>query len=95
MPRLHLRITGRVQGVSFRWYAKQQADKLGIADYAENLPDGSVEILAEGTDAALAQFTAWCKRGPPHAEVEHVEIAEQGAAGGIRGFRYQSNGDSG
>jgi undecaprenyl diphosphate synthase len=68
--RLELHIVGRVQGVAFRSSAKQAADKLGITGYAKNLPDGSVEIVAEGKREALQEFLQWSFRGPFLASVE-------------------------
>lgn len=87
MSQLKLRITGRVQGVSFRWYAKQQADALGITGYAKNLPDGSVEIVAEGPERKLEAFVAWCRKGPAAAQVQNVEIVSRGRAEGSGEFQ--------
>ncbi len=73
--RVRIRVYGIVQGVGFRYYAKWNAIKLGIKGYAENLPNGSVEILAEGTKENVEKFIEIIKKGPPAAYVERVEIA--------------------
>ena len=69
MPTLHLIIKGRVQGVSYRATAKEEADRLSITGWVRNTPEGHVEITATGSDAALKAFTTWCRRGPAHAHV--------------------------
>jgi acylphosphatase len=71
---LDIMIFGRVQGVSFRWSAKEKADCLGVCGYAENRSDGSVHLEAEGEEQTLAAFTEWCRHGPPLASVERVEV---------------------
>jgi len=73
--RVKIRVYGIVQGVGFRYYAKWNAIKLGIKGYAENLPDGSVEILAEGLRGSVEKFIELIKRGPPTARVERVDIS--------------------
>ena len=69
MPSLHLLVKGRVQGVSYRVSAKEEADRLSITGWVRNTPEGHVEITATGSDAALKAFTTWCRRGPAHARV--------------------------
>ena len=69
-----IRICGRVQGVFFRASAREEARRLGLAGFARNEPDGSVLIEAEGAEAALERFIAWCRRGPPGARVERVDV---------------------
>lgn len=69
---LHIFVTGRVQGVFYRASAQREAQRLGITGHARNLPDGRVEIVAQGHPAALQTFIAWCRQGPPHAEVSNV-----------------------
>jgi acylphosphatase len=72
---MKITITGRVQGVSFRRHAKQQADRLGLQGFARNEPDGSVYIEAEGPENKLHEFLRWCKSGSPAAKVESVDSA--------------------
>ncbi|MFC0081149.1 acylphosphatase [Aciditerrimonas ferrireducens] len=76
----HLRVLGRVQGVGYRLSCQQVARQLGLVGWVRNLADGSVEVLAIGPDAALADLVAWCRQGPPLAEVERVDV-RQGPAG--------------
>lgn len=71
---VHLLISGQVQGVFFRHGAKQVAQRLGIVGWIRNNPDGSVEALACGRKENLEEFIAWCKQGPPFAQVEKVEV---------------------
>jgi acylphosphatase len=66
-------VTGKVQGVGFRASAQQQARRLQLDGHARNLPDGCVEILASGSEAALDQFEQWLQQGPAMARVTAVE----------------------
>jgi acylphosphatase len=65
-------VTGRVQGVFFRASARDEALRLQLTGYARNLDDGSVEVLACGSDAALDAIERWLQRGPPSARVAAV-----------------------
>lgn len=69
-------ITGNVQGVFFRASAKEAAEQLNIKGFAQNQPDGSVYIEAEGEEDLLTQFIDWCKHGPPRAQVASVDVQE-------------------
>ena len=71
-----VRITGRVQGVSFRAYARDQARGLGVAGWVRNEPDGAVAAHFEGADHAVDAMVAWCRHGPAYAEVEQVAVSE-------------------
>lgn len=79
--RLHARIHGLVQGVYFRDTVRQTARALGVTGWVRNLPDGSVEVTAEGPRPALESLLNFLHAGPTHARVERVE-AEWGAATG-------------
>lgn len=75
-------VHGTVQGVGFRWAAKGEADRLGVAGSARNLLDGSVEVAVEGEVDAVEQMLGWLQRGPSSASVtgaDDVEQAPQGA----------------
>lgn len=74
MKRLRLLISGRVQGVCFRAAARRQAEILGLAGYVRNLPDGRVEIVAEGDEEELKSFLRWSGRGPDGARVVDVAV---------------------
>lgn len=69
-----IRINGRVQGVFFRASTAERARVLGLTGRARNCPDGSVEVLAAGAPADLAQLIEWLHHGPPLARVERVEV---------------------
>lgn len=70
--RLHLVISGRVQGVGFRFSAYDEAKDLAVAGWVRNLGSGQVEIVAEGTQAKLQMLAAWAHLGPPSAHVTTV-----------------------
>jgi acylphosphatase len=72
MPAIKYDITGRVQGVWFRDSTRHQAEKLGLNGHARNLPDGSVEVIASGTDAALSALEKWLWEGSPLSQVRHI-----------------------
>lgn len=74
-------VQGRVQGVGFRFFAERAARELGVRGWVRNLPDGSVETVAEGDDEAIATFIERLKRGPLSSRVDRVEVAEAPAQG--------------
>jgi acylphosphatase len=82
-------VHGRVQGVFYRASAMQEAQALGLSGYALNLPDGGVELVAEGPRAALEDFVAWCRQGPPAAHVEEVQLKWSAARGEFRTFSIE------
>ena len=74
MPTVKIVISGKVQGVGFRFHSQRQARQLGIQGYAHNLPNGQVEVLAQGDEAALTAFIDWLAIGPPTADVYEVKV---------------------
>ena len=82
------RITGRVQGVGYRYFALTLAHALGVAGYAKNLPDGSVEVVAEGSEEAVQSFEGRLREGPAFSQVEIVDRAPL-AARGDQGFHIR------
>ena len=86
MRRLHVKVTGRVQGVFFRATCARRASDLGLAGWVRNAPDGSVEAVFEGPDDPLDAMLAWCREGPSGARVVDVRVAEE-APTGESGFR--------
>lgn len=70
------RISGRVQGVGFRWWTRDTASRLGVSGTVRNALDGSVEIVAAGPAAALARFEEALRAGPRIAEVGSIESME-------------------
>ena len=71
--RRRLHISGRVQGVWYRDSCRTEAERLGLTGSVRNLPDGRVEVVAEGEPTAVAALEAWCATGPPRAVVVRVE----------------------
>jgi acylphosphatase len=72
----YVRLTGRVQGVFFRAWTQQQAQRLGVAGWIRNCPDGSVEAKLAGEEEAVGQLIDRMREGPPGAEVDHVEVED-------------------
>jgi acylphosphatase len=77
----HFLVRGKVQGVFFRQSARREAERLGIRGSARNLPDGSVEIWAQGSAAAVEALHQWLKVGPPRARVDAVHESPQRQGG--------------
>ncbi len=71
--RVHLFISGRVQGVFFRLFTKEKADLYGITGWVKNLPDGRVEAVGEGDEEVLKEWIKDLWQGPPLAKVENIE----------------------
>jgi acylphosphatase len=83
--RVHVIVEGRVQGVFFRAYTKDEADRLGLAGWVRNRRDGSVETLIEGEAAAVDRMIGWLREGSPMANVVRVQVTEQEAMGELHG----------
>ena len=79
-------ITGKVQGVGFRNFTQLNARQLGINGYAKNLPNGTVEVVAEGDKAQLDALVALLKKGPRYARVDSLEIDERSFTGEYKSF---------
>lgn len=77
--RLRLRVTGRVQGVGFRWFVKETARRLGLAGWVRNDPDGSVLLEVEGPVDDVERLRAAVRKGPPGAWVEDVRELPAGS----------------
>lgn len=73
MNQMHVRLTGIVQGVGFRWFIRERARRLGLSGWVRNLPDGSVEVAAAGDDGQLELLRTELLRGPNGAAVEEVK----------------------
>jgi acylphosphatase len=78
-----------VQGVGFRYSTLRQARRLGLSGYVRNLPDGTVEVVAEGEAEKLQQLTAWLRRGPMGAHVRRVDARLRPPQGFYRDFRIE------
>ena len=85
--RVHIFVSGRVQGVFFRLAAKKKADKLGLTGWVKNLADGKVEAVFEGDKDKIEEMLQWAKRGPFLAKVENLEIIRDDYTGGFTNFK--------
>ncbi len=72
--RIHIFVSGFVQGVFFRAETREKAKELSLFGWVKNLPDGRVEILAEGEKEKLEKLIEWARKGPPAAQVDNVDI---------------------
>lgn len=80
----HLAISGRVQGVGFRFYMQRRARELGVAGWVRNRSDGTVEAVVHGSPEQVNAIVAWARRGPPSAVVAAVKISD--GSGDYAGF---------
>src|SRR5215213_3621614 len=87
--RVHVWISGSVQGVGFRFSTVEQAQRLGLGGWVRNLGDGRVEAVFEGPVAEVAQAVAWCRQGPPGAWVSELR-SEPEAPTGESSFRERA-----
>jgi acylphosphatase len=87
LTRVHLRIFGQVQGVNFRYFARQRAQLLGLSGWIRNRPDGSVEAVVQGSEDAVREFVAWAHHGPSLARVERVEVTPEPPSEMVQTFR--------
>ena len=83
---LHAVVQGRVQGVGYRYFVTQEAARLGLRGWVRNLPNGAVEIVAEGPRPALDTFLTALKRGPAGARVANVDLQWEEASAAMQGF---------
>jgi acylphosphatase len=89
LERLHAIISGVVQGVYFRGTTQTLAEQLGLTGWAKNLPDGSVEVVAEGPRPALQELLAFLRQGPPGAYVTDVRVDWSAATGEFKFFEVR------
>ena len=82
----HCFVSGRVQGVAFRYYTRQQAQKLDILGWARNLADGRVEVLACGEKESVENLCAWLYKGPSQAIVAEVKCQSVAYPDSLSGF---------
>ena len=87
--RLHLIVSGRVQGVGFRFSAYDEAKDLALTGWVRNLPNGDVEIVAEGSRENLQMLAAWAHLGPPSAHVTKVREESSDYTGEFTEFRIR------
>lgn len=84
--RVHVLVSGLVQGVWFRKHSQAEAERLGLAGWVRNLPDLRVEFTAEGAPENVERLLHWARRGPPEARVDGLEVEELPPEGGDRSF---------
>ena len=92
LARLHATVSGRVQGVSFRYFVAEEAQTLGLLGWVRNRPNGSVEVTAEGARPSLEQLLTALWEGPPAARVDEVQPEWQPATGEFNSFWIRSTG---
>ena len=83
----HVFISGRVQGVNFRWFTQRKAQELGLTGWVRNLWDGRVEAIFEGDEKAVQEAVRWCHTGEPPARVENVDVNYEKPTGEFKRFR--------
>lgn len=76
MKTYEILVSGRVQGVGYRYFVLEQASRLQLVGYVRNLPDGAVRIIAAGNELELQIFLDYLRQGPPHARVQMVDFRE-------------------
>ena len=81
MKTIRIKISGNVQGVMFRKFIKDEADKLEIKGHVRNLESGEVEVMAEGTPENVDKMVACCKKGAPHSVVKNADLQEMNHIG--------------
>ena len=86
MKTVRIIVSGRVQGIGFRYSARHQAAHLRVTGYVRNLPNGDVEIVAEGEDSAVDTMVQWAREGPTWAHVRNAQEEELPYQGEYRDF---------
>jgi acylphosphatase len=82
-------VRGRVQGVGFRFFVQDEAQKLGVTGWVRNNPDGAVEVLASGSAAQLAALHGRLRSGPRSARVDDVDVTPADAPKNLKTFRIE------
>lgn len=91
MKRVHVTVSGDVQGVGYRYTMQHVAQRSGVTGWVRNLRDGRVEAEVEGPDAAVDEVLAWMAEGPPGAHVSGAQVADTAPAGDT-GFTVHRDG---
>ncbi len=89
MKRYHLYVSGRVQGVGFRWYAQRIGNKIGVYGWVKNLPDGRVEIIVEGEKEKVERFLEELKEGYLGKNIREIEKIEEVYKGEFEDFEIR------
>ena len=85
--KVHLWISGHVQGVFYRTACKDEAERLKLSGWVKNLANGQVEAVFQGPDQAVQLMLDWCKKGPPMAHVNEVHVVSETVSQDLKGFR--------
>lgn len=89
MARVHLFIEGRVQGVCYRAFTRDVAERLGINGWVKNLYDSRVEVIFEGSSNLLEKAVNECRKGPPGSLVKEIDILREEYSGELKGFEIK------
>ncbi|MCX8670268.1 acylphosphatase [Gilliamella sp. B2865] len=90
IKQVKIRVSGRVQGVGFRFFTYQQAVKLGLAGYVRNLDNGDVELVAKGDDLIISKLIQWIERGgPTSARITGIDVSEQPPKNDLTSFNVR------
>ncbi|VVB86946.1 Acylphosphatase [uncultured archaeon] len=84
--RVHVFVSGKVQGVSYRSGTKDNAQEMGLTGWVRNLEDGRVEAVFEGTKERVEKMVKWCRKGPDYAVVKDMEIRFEEYTGEFKKF---------
>ena len=86
----HVHVSGRVQGVAFRWSTQEQARKRGVVGWVRNLDDGRVEAWIQGPEASVDDLLEWLAHGPPMARVDELDVHLRDAASDLDDFEVRA-----
>ena len=90
IKQIKIKVSGRVQGVGFRFFTYQQAQKFGLFGYVKNLDNGDVEILVQGDSLQVTNFTQWLNQGgPASARINNIDICELIPENGLTSFNIR------
>ncbi len=90
IKQVKIRVSGRVQGVGFRFFTYQQAVKLGLVGYVRNLDNGDVELVAKGDDLIISKLIQWIERGgPTSARITGIDVSEQPPQNDLTSFNVR------
>ena len=90
MKRVHIIISGYVQGVCFRYFTKVKARNLGLKGFVRNIPNGNVEVIAEGNEKELDELVEFCRKGPVLSCVANLKVEYEEFKGEFNDFTVKS-----
>ena len=89
MQAVKINVKGEVQGVFFRAYTQKEAQRIGLIGYVKNIPNGSVEIVAQGEKEQTQQLIEWCHQGSPDSDVTAIETSNISVSGKFKSFEIR------